>query len=466
MMGSTRIAHIRGVDVRVHWSWFVIFALVVWTLSASVFPEAQPGLSSGEYAAMAVTAALIFFGSLLLHELGHVAQAQRDGMQIDGITLWLIGGVAQFRGMFPNANAERRIALAGPAVSALLGLIFVGVGQITALGEEVTLVAGWLGYVNLALAVFNMLPAPPLDGGRVLHAILWQRSGDLAHATRVAGRAGGVIGSVLIGLGFALIVVLGNLGGAWLALLGWFVLTAARAEARSVLIRQALQGLRTRDLMTPDPVTVSATTCLAEFVDAVAGRSRFTGYPVLDHGAPVGLLLFRDVVSVPRERWGTYRASQQMIPVDTLGTVTSNTPATRAFEALVASPANRVLVIDGGRLTGLLSISDAIRTVEAGGMRAGHSPGPGPAASPRTGIGAHPRVHARGPMKGSGDDPSDSREAAAMTDHDDAIELRVSHLEDEVNALERQIEEMREEIRAIGRLIGEALGAPERGFSV
>ena len=171
--GNARLGRVRGVEVRINWSWLVIFALIVWSLADGVFPSQNPGLSRGVHLAMAIVAALLFFVSLLLHELAHAWQARREGMEIDGITLWLFGGVSQFKTRFPSAAAEFRIAIAGPLVSLVLGVVFVLVA-LAGLPSAVDGVAAWLGYINLSLGVFNLIPALPIDGGRVLRAALWQ----------------------------------------------------------------------------------------------------------------------------------------------------------------------------------------------------------------------------------------------------------------------------------------------------
>src|SRR5688572_13214307 len=163
MTSSIMLGRIRGIEIGFNWSLLVVFALIVWSLASGVFPSQNDGLSDGTYLAMAIAAAILFFVSILLHELGHALQAQREGMEIDGITLWLFGGVARFKGMFPSAGAELRIAIAGPAVSLALGFLFVAVAGFMSLPEAVDGVCAWLGFTNLALLVFNLLPALPLD---------------------------------------------------------------------------------------------------------------------------------------------------------------------------------------------------------------------------------------------------------------------------------------------------------------
>src|SRR5215208_6980158 len=186
MRDSVTVGRIAGIQVGVNWSWLVVFALIVWTLYAGIFPETNPGLDRGAYAAMAIVAAGVFFASLLAHELGHAFVARREGMEIDGITLWLFGGVAKFRGTFPSAGAEFRIAIAGPLVSLAIGVLFSLLAWGIDVSEPVDAVAAWLGYINLVLLVFNLIPALPLDGGRVFRSILWYIRGDFAWATRVS----------------------------------------------------------------------------------------------------------------------------------------------------------------------------------------------------------------------------------------------------------------------------------------
>ena len=198
MNPSFTIARIAGIRISVNWSWLIVFALIVWTLESAVFPESNPGLSTATYVAMAVVAAFLFFASLLLHELGHALQARREGMEIDGITLWLFGGIARFKGMFPSAGAELRIAVAGPLVSLLLGCLFVAIAAAGGLASAVEGVAAWLGFINLILLAFNLLPALPLDGGRVFRPLLWLRTGDFARATRFAADVGRGLGYLLV----------------------------------------------------------------------------------------------------------------------------------------------------------------------------------------------------------------------------------------------------------------------------
>jgi Zn-dependent protease len=366
MNGNLTLGRLGGVQIRIHWSWLVVFALIVWSLAETVFPSQNPELSDGVHLAMAVAAALLFFASVLLHELGHAWQARRDGLEIDGITLWLFGGVAQFKGAFPNPGAEFRIAVAGPLVTVVLSGGFALLA-LAGLPSAVDGVAAWLGYINLTLLVFNLIPALPLDGGRVLRAALWRARGDLGWATRVAADVGRGFGYLFIALGVFMFIVEGSFSGAWLAFIGWFLLQAATAEARYVATEQALAGLHVRDLMVRNPVVVDPDITVGRFMDEVASSRRFTTYPVVDRGGrPIGLLAFSSVAAVPRSEWDMRRVRDTMIALDQVPLLAESTSAVDALADLSLRPGqNRGLVVNNGDLDGLLSITDLARALEA-----------------------------------------------------------------------------------------------------
>jgi Zn-dependent protease/CBS domain-containing protein len=361
-----QVARIAGIRIAIHWSWLVVFALITWTLADSVFPSQNPGLSDGAYAGMALSAAVLFFTSLLLHELGHALQARREGVEIEGITLWLFGGVAQFRGMFPSAGAEFRIAIAGPLVSLAIGAVFVAGAWALPLPAAADGVASWLGFINLILLAFNMLPALPLDGGRVLRSALWARSGDLAAATRTAGVVARGFAYLLIAAGIAELVFLRSFGGLWLAFLGWFLLQAAAGEERALAARQALGGLRVADVMVRNPATVREDMSLGRFMDDIVWSRRFTTYPVVDDGRAVGLLPFRCVAEVPRSEWDQRFVRDCMLRLDQVPVVAADDRLADVLEQFGANDLNRALVLDDGRLVGLLSITDLARALEVG----------------------------------------------------------------------------------------------------
>jgi Zn-dependent protease/predicted transcriptional regulator len=365
---SFELGRIAGIRIGVNWSWLVVFALIVWSLASGVFPNQNEGLSDGTYIAMAIVAAFLFFASILLHELGHAIQARREGMEIEGITLWLFGGVAKFRGMFPSAGAEFRIAIAGPVVSLLLGALFVAIAVATKTTAEVDGVAAWLGYINLMLLVFNLLPALPLDGGRVLRALLWGARDDFRWATRVAGNVGRGFGFLFIAGGLALFIFANSFSGAWLAFIGWFLLGAASAELRYLAVQDALGGLRVRDMMVRDPATVSQDLSLGDFMDQVVHSRRYTTYPVVDNGRAVGLLPFRCVAEVPRGEWDARTVRDCMLSGDAVPVLDEDDELVDVVGEL-GEGSGRGLVLDDGRLVGLLSISDLARALETRRLR-------------------------------------------------------------------------------------------------
>ncbi|MDQ3777842.1 MAG: site-2 protease family protein [Actinomycetota bacterium] len=366
MTSSIDLGRIFGIRIGINWSWLIVFALIVWTLAAGIFPATNSGLSDGTYVAMAVAAAVLFFSSLLLHELGHAIEARREGMEIEGITLWLFGGVAKFRGMFPSAGAEFRIAIAGPLVSLALGVLFSLGAWFVSASDAVDGVAAWLGYINLTLLVFNMLPALPLDGGRVLRSTLWHLRGDFRNATRVAARVGRAFGYTFIAAGIFLFIFQGSFSGAWLAFIGWFLLQAATAEDRYAMVSETLGGVRVGDLMIREPVTVAPEMSIGRFMDEVAWNRRYTTYPVVEDGRVVGLLAFRCVAEVPRSDWDARKVADCMIPTERVPVLDEHDTAANALAELSQAEVNRGVVLDGGRLAGFISITDLARALEIG----------------------------------------------------------------------------------------------------
>lgn len=362
MTRSFKLGRFAGIEIGVNWTWFFVFFLVAWSLAVAVFPSQNPGLSDGAYWAMGLIAAALFFVSIVLHELGHALQARRDDVEIEGITLWLFGGVARFKSMYDSPGAEFRIAIAGPLVTVAIAAVLIGLGAAVALPPAVDGVVYWLGYINVILLVFNMLPALPLDGGRVLHSVIW-RLRDLNTATRVGTAIGTGFGYFLIGGGVVLLFTTG-FGGLWLAVLGWFLTVAAQSEAMQMAARQTLSGLRVRDVMASDPVTVGADADVATFIDEVARNTRFSTYPVVEDGEVAGLLSFRCVTQIPRDRWESTRTADCMIPRERVPVVESGEDAAALFQDLIGSETRRALVIDDGHLSGLVSITDLSRAIQ------------------------------------------------------------------------------------------------------
>ena len=314
MRTSYSLGRVAGIEIGINWSVLALLALIMWTLATGVFPDTNPGLGDNTYFAMAVVAAFGFFASILLHELGHAVQARRDGMEIDGITLWLFGGVARFAGMFPTAGAEFRIAIAGPLVSLALAGGLLGATWLPGLPEPADGVLAWLGVINAALLIFNLIPALPLDGGRMLRAALWHWRGDLQSATRLAAGTGRILAIGMIGLGLAIAVLGDGINGVWLALIGWFVLQAAGAEAQMVRRIAPPVGPLVGDMMDADPVTTRPELTLDEFSRLSGIDLDHDAYAVLgDDGHPVGIIPTSTLTEVPQEEWRSRTVADCMV---------------------------------------------------------------------------------------------------------------------------------------------------------
>lgn len=380
MTSTFRLGRVAGVEIGCHWSWLLVVALITWSLAEGVFPTTNPGLSDATYLAMAFVAVPLFFGALLLHELGHAVTAQREGMAIDGITLWVFGGVARFKGRFPSAGAEFRIAVAGPLVTLVIGTVCLAAAVLVPLPPAVDGTLHWLGYINLVLLVFNLMPAFPLDGGRVLRAALWQRSGDYGEATRSAAALGRGFGQMLIIGGLLLAITGAVIGGFWFVFIGWFVIAAAEAEAAEASARAALAGMRVADAMVAAPVVVDTAMPLDAFVDDVFLHHRHTAYPVLEGDRPTGLVTFRDAAATARAAWTTETVGAHRHHLRDVLVLQPGQPLEDVWPDLLQHPLRRALVTnDDGTLAGLLSSTDVMRILELGDRTPG---GAKPAAAP------------------------------------------------------------------------------------
>ncbi|MGB2567938.1 site-2 protease family protein [Micromonospora citrea] len=372
MRASFRIGRIAGVPVGVNWSVLVIFLLIAWALSANQFPRAYPGRPVAAYVAAGLAAAVVFFLGLLAHEVSHAVVAKRNGLQVEGITLWLFGGVAELRGEAPNPGAELRIAGVGPLVSLLLGFFFGGIALVLTLAGAEGLLLGslaWLAGINVLLAVFNVLPAAPLDGGRLLRAAVWKATGDRTKASVVAARAGWVLGALLIGLGLFQFLVGFGVGGLWLALIGWFLIGAAGVEERQARMGSALAGVRVADVMTPQPQTASAEMTVADFVDHYLFAYRHSALPLTENERPVGLVTLDRVRGIPADRRGVTTLAEVSCRAEDLVLARPEEQLNDLLPRLSECADGRALVVVDQRLVGIVSPSDISRAVQRGSLR-------------------------------------------------------------------------------------------------
>ncbi|NBM17614.1 site-2 protease family protein [Streptomyces sp. GC420] len=367
MRATFVLGRIAGVRIGVHWSVLFIFGLIALGLAEGRLPEVYPDRAWPVYWVAGIVAALIFFASLLAHELAHAVVARRNGVEVDDIVLWLLGGAARLKSEASGPGAELRIAGVGPLVSLLLGGFFgLGVWVLDLMSAPLIAVetVAWLAGINLLLAVFNAVPAAPLDGGRLLRAFLWWRTGDRLRATEGATAAGRAFGWLLVVLGLVAFMRSGTFGGLWIALIGWFLISAATAEGRQAQLRGVLAGVPVRDAMTPEPIAVPAGRTVAAFLDDPRYRYRHSAFPVTgEDGAPVGLLTFDGARKVPGERAHAVTVGEVMVPLSRTTVVAPDAPLADLLPRMEPGAEHRVLVVDDGRLAGIVSLSDVSRTV-------------------------------------------------------------------------------------------------------
>jgi Zn-dependent protease/CBS domain-containing protein len=373
MTETFRLGRVAGVRVGVNWSVLVVFALIAYGLAGQRFPAVYPGLGWLAYATAGFLTAVAFFGSLLAHELAHALVARRNGVHVEGITLWLFGGVAKLQGEADDPGADLRIAGVGPLVSLVLGAAFGALAVILGLlglggtggGGLFTGAVFWLGAINVALAVFNVIPAAPLDGGRLLRAIWWRVSGDRATATVRAAQAGQVFGWTLIVVGLFWFLTAQAFGGLWLSLIGWFLLGAATMEGREVMVRSRLTGVRAGDVMTPEPDAVPADMPVAAFLTDVLPRHRHSAFPVLGEDArPWGMVTLDQIRGVPEPQRGTTAIDAVACPIEDVARVRPEEPVADLLPRLTTCTGQRALVVDDGRLVGIISPRDVNRELE------------------------------------------------------------------------------------------------------
>ena len=358
---SVQLFEIFGFKLKVDPSWLLIATLIVWSLSTSYFPEALPGLTARAYTTLGIIAMLGMFASLILHELSHSLVARSYGLKVGGITLFIFGGVAELEEEPHNPKSEFQIAIAGPLMSLFLSGLFYVAASLSAGGGEVGVagaVFGYLALINLVLAVFNLVPAFPLDGGRMLRAVIWRFTRDLLKATLISSRIGSVFGLFLMITGALAVFGGQGVGGFWQILIGFFVLNASNGSYQSLLFKTTLRGKTASSLMSDLVYTIDAEATIADLVDDVMLRHGVSFVPVVSDGALLGYVDTAGARAVDRQDWAARRVSDIMVLSDPANTVGPNTPLDEVFERLSAHPRRKLMVADGGRLAGVISLSD------------------------------------------------------------------------------------------------------------
>jgi len=357
---ALQIGRVRGIRIQVHYTWIVIFALLSLSLVAN-FRATQPEWGEGATYLAAIAGVLLFFGSIVLHELGHSLVAVARNIPVRSITLFIFGGVAELEKDSETARDEFWIAIAGPLVSIGLGVLFLVLAALlSGVSEPLSVTFGWLGFINIAVAVFNMVPGFPLDGGRVFRALVWGITGDAARGMRYAVAGGRFTALALFALGVWMALGLGQLiGGIWFVAIGWFLMNAAEASGRSYTWRAALGDVRAGDLVREGPPSVPAGTSLETWVrEGVLGRgsrAALVTLPGAGGGATVaGLVSLSDARKVPREAWPSTPVDEVMTPRSALHVVSAETGLAEVLELMARNRLNQVPVEEGGALTGWL----------------------------------------------------------------------------------------------------------------
>jgi Zn-dependent protease len=368
--GGIRIARIAGIKITADWSVLVIGALLAYGVAEGAVPVAVPSTPVWLAWIVGAIAAAMLIASLTAHELAHALLARRRGVAVDGIKLWLFGGVAQMSGDWVTARTEMLVAAVGPAVTGAVAGLFVGASWLllqVGAPPLVVLVAEWLAAVNILLLVFNLIPAFPLDGGRILRGFIWSRTKNRMTATVAAARAGRFFAVALIGLGVLDLFFVDPVGGLWLMLIGWFLDSAARGEANGEQARHALEGVLVGDVMSKNPVIVPSWITVELLVDQYVMGHQFTSFPTHSiDGRLDGLVTMRGIKQVPPQQRGNRRAIDIAIPIDRVPVARQDEKLTDLLKRVGPASDGRAIVYDGGTLVGIVSPSDVARRFHGG----------------------------------------------------------------------------------------------------
>lgn len=364
-----------GFRIQIEWTWLFLAAWMTWSLASSVFPSQVGGLARSAYWWMGVIGALALFSSIVFHELCHSVVARHYGLPIKGITLFIFGGVAELEDEPSGPQAEFLMALAGPASSAALSAFFWllrSVGLRWGWPVAVLGVLRYLTVINGSLAAFNLLPAFPLDGGRVLRAALWRWQGNVLWATRVASWIGALLGNVLVALGTIVLFVGSFVDGSWLIVVGLYLRSASRESYRHMSVRYVLRGEPIARFVEPDPVAVPVDVSVANLVQDYVYRHRFKTFPVVDGARLVGCVRAQALNRIPREEWALHTVGELAEMCSTENTISGSEDAMHALAQMSESGSGRLMVVDGDRLIGVVTLNDLLDFLT---LRLGIEPG-------------------------------------------------------------------------------------------
>ena len=353
-----------GFQVRIDLSWIFIAVLLAWSLAVGYFPFRYKGLLPGTYWIMGVIGALGLFSSIIVHEISHSLVALRFGIPMKGITLFIFGGVSEMDEEPPNPRAEFTMAVMGPLASVVLGLLFYGIYSLGMTGrwpESVNGVVHYFAWMNGLLAGFNLLPAFPMDGGRMLRSILWALKGDYRWATRIASGVGSGFGFLMIAVGMIKVMTGDFIGGMWWFLIGIFLQSSAKRSYQQLMIRKALEGEHVRRFMVSDPVTVQPSVNVQQLVEDYIYRYHFKMFPVVDSNELLGCVTTKQVQETPREKWREKTAGELATTCSGDNTIEPEADAMEALSKMSRSGSSRLIVIEKGRLAGVITLKDMMK---------------------------------------------------------------------------------------------------------
>jgi Zn-dependent protease/CBS domain-containing protein len=367
---SIRIGRIFGVQIGLHPSWFVIALIVTYTMAAGQLPQVYKNWEQALYWVVGAVISLLFFGSVLAHELSHALVARRFGLKVREITLFIFGGAATLEGDPKRPRDEALIAAAGPLTSLAIGAVLLGIDAL--LGQpQLEAIVGWLGFINITLGLFNLIPGFPMDGGRILHAVLWKLRGDRNAATRNAAGVGRLFGYLLIAGGVFLIFQGEFLfSGVWLALIGWFLSNAAESTIAQASVEHALRGIKVREVMESDPPSITPNESVADLVNERLIRGEHRSFLVRHDdgvGGLAGIVTLSDVRRMPRENWEAARVTDIMTRYADLATIGPDAELEAALKLLQEREVNQLPVVtdEGRTVVGLLTRAGILRLIEA-----------------------------------------------------------------------------------------------------
>ena len=363
MKSSFRLFRIAGIDIGIHYSWFFIFLLATWSLAAGYFPQTYPNWSTLTYWIMGALTAIMLFISVLIHEMAHSLVARSRGMAVNSITLFLLGGVSNLQEEPKQPGTEFLMAVVGPLASLGLAGIFWGLSKAFDPNSMSGALVGYLALINLFLAIFNLLPGFPLDGGRVLRSIIWASTGSLSKATNIAGIAGRFIGWGLITLGVLQVVFTGNLGGLLTALIGWFINNTADVNRKEVTLREHFSRIKVREVMGANIETIPPDTSVEQVVTGILHRKYERAVPVCQNGGLLGIITMTDIKGLSKDKW-TSTPVERIMTRSPLYTVTAEDTVDEALKLLAEHDINQVLVSEQGQCSGILKRADIINYLQ------------------------------------------------------------------------------------------------------